>query len=536
MPSTVHQATACAIVAPALVAAAVLAAPGFAAAQVRLTLPEAIERAVARNGDVVVQRDNVAVADAAADRTLGAYDLLLKLDGRGRVRTDPFNSILSGAPIGALAPRTTAITGTAGLSRLFASGATVNASAGVSRDTSNSRLALLSPSALTSLSVDFRQPLLQGRHFDPTRKAIRLAAVDRTRSGAALARTINETVCAVERAYWSLVAARRDVDVRRRAVELAERQRADTQSRIESGTAAESDIAAPTAEIQRRKGDLFAAEEAVTRAEHALKSLMLDAVDDPMWSQPLDPVDPPSVPQPLPEAAAAIAIAVEQRPEIAEARALVQRQDVEVDAARERVRPSLDLVAGYAARGLAGDENKDTIPIGGTPVVVPGDMVGGLGDSYATLFTQRFVDASIGVSYTVPIGNRAAKGDLAIAEIARRQAGTVVSQVTQRVGVEVRNALAALQTAEQRIQVALAGRDAAIVQLQAEQDRFEAGLTTSFFVLTRQNDLAQAELAEIAARADYSRARAEYLRATGTLLGQRGVSLEITQAASSPRQ
>jgi outer membrane protein TolC len=519
----------------ALLAVALLGPPLPASAQVRLTLPDAIERAVARNQDVVVQRDNVALADAAADRTLGGYDLLLRLDGRGRVRTDPFNSILSGAPIGALAPRTTAILGTASVSRLFASGATFQAAAGLARDTSNSRLALLSPSALTSISVDFRQPLLQGRHVDPARRAIRLAAVDRTRSGAALARTISDTVFAVERAYWSLLAATRDVEVRRRAVALADRQRQDTQARIESGTTPESDIAAPTAEIQRRRGDVFAAEETAKRAEHTLKSLMLDTVDDSLWSQPLDPVDPPLAPQPPLEFANSLTAAVANRPEIAEARALAERQDVEVEVARDRVRPSLDLVAGYAARGLAGDENKDTIPIGGAPVVVPGDMLGGLADSYATLFTQRFVDASLGVSYTVPLGNRAAKGDLAIAQIARRQAGTLVAQVTQRVGTEVRNALAALETAAHRIQAAEAGREAAVIQLQAEQDRFDAGLTTSFFVLTRQNDLAQAELTEIAARTDYSRARAEYLRATGTLLGERGVSLDVTSSPPSSR-
>ena len=354
-----------------LAAAALLAGTAPAGAQVRLTLPEAIERAVARNQDVVVQRDNVSLADANADRTLGAYDLLLKLDGRGRVRTDPFNSILSGAPIGALAPRATNIVGTAAVSRLFASGATFQAAAGVSRDTSNSRLALLSPSALTSLSVDFRQPLLQGRHVDATRRAIRLAAVDRSRSGAVLARTINETVFAVERAYWSLLAATREVDVRRRAVALAERQRTDAEARIESGTAPESDIAAPTAEIQRRLGDLYAAEESVKRAQHTLKSLMLDAVDDPLWDQPIDPVDPPPPPQPAPAAEVALQAAIANRPEIAEAKTITERQDVEVDAARERIRPSLDLVASYAARGLAGDQNKDTIPIGGVPVVVP---------------------------------------------------------------------------------------------------------------------------------------------------------------------
>ena len=271
------------------------------------------------------------------------------------------------------------------------------------------------------------------------------------------------------------------------------------------------------------------------RAENALKSLILDAVDDPLWNQTLQPVDPPPPPQPAPAAETALQAAIVNRPEIAEAKTIADRQDVEVDAARERIRPSLDLVASYAARGLAGDQNKDTIPIGGMPIVVPGDMLGGIADSYATLFTQRFVDTTLGVTYTVPLGNRTAKGDLAMAQVARRQAGTLVAQATQRVGVEVRNSLAALDTAAQRIEAAQAGREAAVVQLQAEQDRFDAGLTTSFFVLTRQNDFAQAELAEIAARADYSRARAEYLRATGTLLGERGVSLDVSPAASSPR-
>lgn len=497
-----------------------------AAAQGRITLADAIERAVARNHDVTIQRENVALADAAADRVLGAYDLLLRIDGRGRVRTDPINSILSGAPAGALAPRTTAILGAASISQLFSSGASLQAATSIERDTSNSRLALLTPSFLTSASVDFRQPLLQGRQVDPTRRAMRLAAVDRSRAGAALARTINDTVFAVERAYWTLVSAARDVEVRRRSVALAQRQREDTQARIESGTSPESDLAAPTAEIERRRGDLFAAEEAVLRAEHTLKSLMLDAVTDPMWAEPLLPADDPVTLPRRPDVDAAIATAIANRSEIVEAKSGIERQDVELEAARDRLRPSLDLVASYALRGLAGAENPDTFPIGGVPVVSPEDSLGNLWDSYTNLATHRFADASVGVSYTVPIGNRAAKGDLAVAEIGRKQAQSIVAQLTQRVGVEVRNAIASLQTAAQRLQAAEAGREAAIVQLQAEQDRYDAGLTTSFFVLTRQNDLAQAELTETAARTDYRRAVAEYLRATGTLLGERGIVLD----------
>ena len=95
----------------------------------------------------------------------------------------------------------------------------------------------------------------------------------------------------METAYWHLVAARRDLEVRRGTIALAEQQRTDTQSRIASGTVPESDLAQPTAEVERRRGDLFAAQEAVARAERALKQLMLDSSADPLWSVEVVPAD-----------------------------------------------------------------------------------------------------------------------------------------------------------------------------------------------------------------------------------------------------
>ena len=504
-----------------------------AGAQSRLTLQEAIDRALASNHDLVLQRDNVAITGEVEARARGAYDFLLRLDGRGRVRTDPINSILSGAPVGALAPRTTNVLGAGSVSKLFGSGATLTAATSVSRDTSNSRLALLSSSWLTALTVDFRQPLLQGRQIDPTRRAIRLSAVDRSRSAAALARIANDTVAGVERAYWSLVAARRDIEVRRRALGLAEQQRTDTASRIDAGVAAESDLAGPTAEIERRRGDVFAAQEQAARAEHAVKQLIAAGPDDAVWNEPLTAVDAPDAARMTPAVGDALSTALARRPELVEARSQVERQDIEVDLARDRLRPTLDFVAGYALRGLAGADNPDAIPIGGTPIVVPDDLLGPLPQSWATLVTHRFADVGVGLSYAMPLGNRTAKADVAVAEIGRRQAETSVAQVSQRISIEVRNAVVALTTAGQRIDAARAGREAAAVQLQAEQDRFDGGLTTSFFVLTRQNELAQAELAEVAALVDYRKAFTDYLRATGSLLDERGIVVAAGRGESS---
>ncbi|MGH9748502.1 MAG: TolC family protein, partial [Candidatus Polarisedimenticolia bacterium] len=90
---------------------------------------------------------------------------------------------------------------------------------------------------------------------------------------------------------------------------------------------------------------------------------------------------------------------------------------------------------------------------------------------------------------------------------------------------EVLDAAAALDTTGQRIDAARAGREAAEVQLSAERDRYAAGLSTNFLVLTRQNDLARARLDEIASLTDYRIARAGMDRATASLLETHRIAL-----------
>ncbi|HXH28964.1 MAG TPA: TolC family protein, partial [Candidatus Polarisedimenticolia bacterium] len=81
-----------------------------------------------------------------------------------------------------------------------------------------------------------------------------------------------------------------------------------------------------------------------------------------------------------------------------------------------------------------------------------------------------------------------------------------------------------------------AAREAAEVQLSAERDRYEAGLSTNFLVLTRQNDLSHARLDEIAALTDYRRARAEMARARGSLLDERGIEVDDAGGSRQPSQ
>src|SRR5439155_5918380 len=104
---------------------------------------------------------------------------------------------------------------------------------------------LFVPAYITSLGVQVRQPLLRNLQTDSARTQLRITALDRQKSNALLQQQVIETVAEVEKAYWQLVAARREVEVRNNSIMLAESQRADTQARIDARTAAALDIAQP---------------------------------------------------------------------------------------------------------------------------------------------------------------------------------------------------------------------------------------------------------------------------------------------------
>lgn len=510
------------------VSASLLLVVASAAAQPRLplSLDEARARAVAQVPEVVVQRDAIRLAHQAERRAEAAFDPVVRFESRVRTHTDPINSLFSGAPDGALGPRTTGLLASANWSKLFTTGATATGHAAVAADRTNNHLALLSPAYQGTAGLEVRQPLAQGRRVDSARSRLRLASLDTTRSRAQLQRTVSEVVASVEHAYWVLAAARTEVVVRERALALATAQRRDTEIRIEGGVAAEADLATSDAAITARRIALLAASDQATRAELALKALIAGEAGASIWGMDLDLLDTPAAAGPLDDSAVLVEQALARRPELAEIEALATRASLEEELATDRLRAQVDLVGGYALRGLAGRENPDLrLPFAGGNVSVPNDLRGAWGQALENAIGHRFVDASVGVAVTIPLGNRAARADAAAAGIVREQTAARRRSVEVRVAHEVRLAVTQLESARARRTAAAEAREAAARQLTAEQDRDAGGVSSAFMLLTRQTDLAHAELAEITAQADEARAQTELDRATGRLLEARGIEI-----------
>ena len=509
-----------------LVTVGVAAAAGAQPAERTLTLEEAVALALRNAEGIVIERESLLSAEAAVTGAEGAYDPLLGLEAGWSESNPPLNSSFSGAPPGRLSPTTEISEARATLDQLLPTGGTVSVRGAGDRATTDGVFGLLSPAYGTQAGVELRQPLLRNRAIDPARFRIRAAAADLDLATADLQREVTDTVAAVEQAYWTLVAARREVGVREEAMGLAEEQLTETTARIETGMAPELEIAQPRAERERRRGELLASQEAAMRAENTLKLLVLGDHDSDLWDDRLQPSAVGEVAIAPVEVGAAMERALAARPELAALQALVERRRAEAALARDAVRPALDAVVSYDRYGLAGTRNPASAPPPGVPSDVPPRLEGDLGQSFELLRDGEFDDTRVALVFAIPIGNRAARSGAEIARSAERQAEAELTRLRKLVRTEVLDAVAVLETAGQRIEAARAAREAAEVQLSSERDRYGAGMSTNFLVLTRQNDLSRARLEEIAAVTDYRRARTALARVTGALLEERGIAVE----------
>jgi outer membrane protein TolC len=90
-----------------------------------------------------------------------------------------------------------------------------------------------------------------------------------------------------------------------------------------------------------------------------------------------------------------------------------------------------------------------------------------------------------------------------------------------------------IEANQKRVDAARAARELAQRRLEAESSKYEVGLSTNFFVVQAQRDLAEAETIELQARLDYQKAVVDFDRVQETSLGSAGISIVTTGGTGS---
>jgi outer membrane protein TolC len=496
------------------------------AGETSLTLRDVIERVLANNPDLQIARiareeadDNVKVAAGYYDPTVG-----FQAD-RSRAVT-PIASLIGGSADGKLTQSELAASPTlSGYSPWLGGSYTLTFSN--SRQQTDSTFAILNPQYPTSLSLNLTQPLWRGRHIDEARYRLQVARKNTQLSAEQFRQHVIETVTQAVQAYWEVDYAIQNLDVQRQAVRLAEAQRASNQRQAEQGILAPIDVVAAQTQVATFQQNLFAAQQALTSAENTLKTLMLANRTDPLWSRALvteTPKNPEVVAPPLDEA---LHQALSSRPELSESMINLALADLQVDLNRDLTKPRVDLVSTFTSQGLAGVQQPLSALFAGFPVTpLPPNLLGSYGQSLANILSGNFATAKVGVQVSLPIRNRTAEANLAVAQAEKRRLDVVRNQVEMAVEADVRNALEQVNSARARYEAAQLASRSAQEQYESEQRQFQAGTSTVFLVLERQTDFISARSREVRARADLAESVANLDRATASVMDTYDISVK----------
>ena len=503
-----------------------------------LGLKEAISRALENNKDIEVSRQNVRLAEFDLQAADGYYEPRFTGQTFYERATVPNVSIFSTNAT----TTTNSINGNVGLQGYIRKYGTVfSATANNQRLTSNNPISILSPQNNTNLIFSVTQPIFRGRGFDQPRRTIEIAKRNLSLTDTQFRQRSIEIITNVQRAYWDLTFALRNLQVQRDGVRDAKQQLEHNRRLVEEGQLAPIDIVAAETQIANIEQGVYEALESVGRAENTLKNLIAQDKSDQIWTEALVPTDSVELEAPRTTLPEALTAALANRPEIEVNN--VQRDINEIDQRffRDQAKPQVDLVASYTTSGVGGSQNPDFRNIFTQAACQPNDvtclereiaqqqqLANLTGSSITDVFAFRYPTLRVGVQFNLPLfGNKATKAQLGRSLVQGEQIRTQREQVEQTIQVDVRNALQTVRTAEARLRSAAISRENSVKQYESEQRKLDNGQSDIYKVLERQTALMNARSAELRAQTEINKAIAELQRATGNSLKANNVEARL---------
>jgi outer membrane protein TolC len=356
-----------------------------------------------------------------------------------------------------------------------------------------------------AFTASYSQSLLKNFGRDTTESRLIVARKSAEAADLNFQKAIIDLVASTESLYWDVVFAQQNLENKKQTLALAQKQLRENQIRVQVGTLAPIEVTSSEASVAQREQDIIAAEAQSLNAKDALIRALYPSMERPAG---LELADAPSLkPLDLDETAAEKQ-ALEHRLELKSARLDLESKQVLEKAAGNRTLPQLDAFATY--NGNAASQ----IPSEGLAAVNK-DLTKGAYPGY-----------TIGLQFALPIQNRAAKGNQAQSRANRRASELGLRDLELGITLEVRQAFRNLEASMKGVTAAEKTRIFREKDLEAEQKKFENGMSTNFLVLSKQNDLDTAKSSELQSRITYAKAVTALEKAMGHLLEARKLEVK----------
>ncbi len=478
--------------------------PGSAdAGELRLSLREAVLLALKNNLDIAIANYNPKISAEGITIAKAVFDPVASLTADGNRTVTPVASGLAGATALSKIENQDV---NASLTQSLPIGGSYTLSLTNNRQVTNSSFALINPSYKTFLTLSITQNLLKNFGPDVNTAPIKIARNNQAISVTQLRQQANQVITNVHNDYWNLVFAIENLEVQKRSLRLARELEELNKARVRAGVAAPVEVTQAEAQAAAQVQNVILAEKAIKDAEDQLKLIINIPDGERVWTRTIVPADAAPFEVLLVNADVSIQEALEKRPEYAAAKLTLQNTDLNLRVARNQLLPSLQLQGSVGLNGL-NEPNQS------------------LGSDYSRLTSGDFTSWSAALVLTYPLGNRSAKSAFVQARLTDDPARVSLLNLTRQIVSPVREAVRRIEADVRRVEATRAARALAEEQLRVERKRLEAGVTTTFNVLSFQRDLAAAQASEIQAITTYNQDLANLEFQKGTVLEKNRLEL-----------
>ena len=461
----------------------------------KISVKDAILIALENNRSLVVERLNPSIRQTFEEQEQALFDPTVEAEvsaSRNDIKSlNPSGSYTEGSV-------NNIYQGSISFKEFFPTGTFVEA--GAITNTTDSNL-YNDPFSSTRLGLSVTQSLLRGYGTNVNLARLRQSQLE-TKITQYELRGFSESLLAqVETTYWDYALSQRQIEIVEESLKLAKQQIAETEEMIRVGAMAEAELAAAQAEVAAQQQGLINAKSTMESTRLQLLRL-LNPPGQTLWDRDVTLVHPPTLPEiKLDRVEAHVALAIQMRPEMNQARLNIQLEDLEIVRTKNGLLPRMDLFVILGKTGYSDSFSGSVSDI--------------TGDSY---------DAMAGLNFEYPIFNRDARAQHRRAILRQDQAGKALDNLKQLVELDVRKAYIEVNRTKEQISASSATRKFDEEKLRIETEKFRVGKSTSFLVAQAQRDLLVSRIAEVQALTNYLKALIDLYRLDGSLLVRRGIS------------
>ncbi len=355
-----------------------------------------------------------------------------------------------------------------------------------------------------SVRLDLNQSLLQGIAPNYQLRGVRKAEVAQDAVALQREQDVVTVTASVLKAYWDLVALRRNVEIKRISVRLAEEQREVTRARISAGDQAPIEVFRIDETVATRNAELLEARRTAEEMEQSFKLYLGVSPADPAFAAPLRPLDGIGAVLPARDRESSREVALERNPGLVMQRRGLASQRIDEQTATHELLPDLNLTAGLTLSGNGFD----------------------MDEAFADIRETKYPDFELGLSFAMPLPDLGAIRSLEAAKLDVERAQLDIRSRELDVLAGVESAFRSIQSFDEQLRVARVRVSLAAKNTEAAEATYEAGRGTLRDVLEAQQALEEARQAEIGAEVAALKARVDLEVVRGTLLEALGVEVD----------